>query len=773
MAWKKIIVSGSTADLANVNVDGAVVAQTLTGSADFNTLANKPTLVSGSTQIVESLVSQSVDLGDGGISASYFSGDGSGLTNLDISQVATVAATFTNEVSLQVSHNFDSRNVNVAVYDENNYLILPASVQLDSLDTVTVTFDAQTSGTVVVSKGGHIVSGSIDFSDILNAPTLLSSSATGTSQGQIKINGVDIDVKDLQSTSTPTFAGLNTSKSILPTDPDAYDLGSAAFPFRDLFLSAASLHLGDITLSIESNKLVAKDSSTGQVIEVSGSIDFENIGNTPTLISSSEQIATAISGAFQADSASLASSIDTQAGRIDAILNASTADADSFKEIVDLINSVDLDNDNAFATFYSSSTQDSSSFSSRVSTLESDVAALGDTYATDVELNASSSAILSSVDTISSSLAAGISSNLSDITALQSDSASFSTRVSTNESDIADLQSFSASLDATFASDSELTNVSASLAAGIDSNLLDITDLQLDSASFSTRVSSNEGDISALQSDSASFSGRVSSNESDITALQSDSASFSTRVATNESDISALQSFSSSLDSTFATDAELSAVSSSFEQTIANLSSTITISGSTGVDDINLVQDDLSIVGEGGITTEVANNTVTIKTTGSGFISGSATGDAQGQIKLNGVNTDINGLSNTSSPVFGGLRITGDLIVEGDTIEAQISNLNVEDRFILLNSGSTTGDAGIIFGGSDGTANEGSGIFWDAPANVFGYAQGIASTDTAATHTSKLGNIQVGSVDPSAAPTFQGAGTLHVNDADSSFWIYG
>lgn len=620
MAWKKIIVSGSTADLANVNVDGAVVAQTLTGSADFNTLANKPTLVSGSTQIVESLVSQSVDLGDGGISASYFSGDGSGLTNLDISQVATVAATFTNEVSLQVSHNFDSRNVNVAVYDENNYLILPASVQLDSLDTVTVTFDAQTSGTVVVSKGGHVVSGSIEFDSILNAPTLLSSS---------------------------------------------------------------------------------------------------------------EQIASAISGAFQADSASLASSIDTQSGRIDAILSASSADADSFKEIVDLINSVDTDNDNAFASFYSSSTQDSSSFSTRVSSLESDVAALGDTYATDAELNASSSAILSDVDSISSSLAAGIASNLLDIT---------------------ELQSFSSSLDATFASDSELTAVSTSLAAG---------------------VASNASDISALQSDSASFSGRVSSNESDITALQSDSASFSARVAANESDISALQSFSSSLDATFATDAELSAVSSSFEQTIANLSSTITISGSTGVDDINLVQDDLSIVGEGGITTEVANNTITIKTAGSGFISGSATGDAQGQIKLNGVNTDINGLSNTSSPVFGGLRITGDLVVEGNTIEAQITNLNVEDRFILLNSGSTSGDAGIIFGGSDGAANEGSGIFWDAPANVFGYAQGIASTDTAATHTSKLGNIQVGSIDPSAAPTFQGAGTLHVNDSDSSFWIYG
>lgn len=42
--------------------------------------------------------------------------------------------------------------------------------------------------------------------------------------------------------------------------------------------------------------------------------------------------------------------ITTEKGRIDAILSASTADADNFKEIVDLINSVDLTNDNALAS---------------------------------------------------------------------------------------------------------------------------------------------------------------------------------------------------------------------------------------------------------------------------------------------------------------------------------------------------------------------------------------------------------------------------------------
>lgn len=49
--------------------------------------------------------------------------------------------------------------------------------------------------------------------------------------------------------------------------------------------------------------------------------------------------------------ATLQTNIDTEKGRVDAILSSSSADKDSFKEIVDLINSVDTTNDNAFAGY--------------------------------------------------------------------------------------------------------------------------------------------------------------------------------------------------------------------------------------------------------------------------------------------------------------------------------------------------------------------------------------------------------------------------------------
>ena len=64
------------------------------------------------------------------------------------------------------------------------------------------------------------------------------------------------------------------------------------------------------------------------------------------------------------------------------------------------------------------------------------------------------------------------------------------------------------------------------------------------------------------------------------------------------------------------------------------------------------------------------------------------------------------------------LTVGGDLIVSGDQIQANVTNLDIEDRYILLNSGSATiGDSGIVFGGSNGTAQEGAALIWDGSHN--------------------------------------------------------
>ena len=503
MAWKKIIVSGSSAELASANIDGALVATQITGSTNFDTIVNKPTLVSGSTQVditdttgytafsssisesiaakpstwetlenkpagivssseqtVGNLVNQDVNLGTGAVTASYFKGDGSGLENLDIAQVATVVRDFTDVTEYTVTHNFGTKNVMATVYDSNDFQIFPASIQAATDNTVVVTFDITSSGTVIVGKGGHVVSGSVPFSNIIDVPTLVSSSA--------QVN--------------------------------------------DLF----------------------------EVTDVSASID------------------------------------------------------------------------------------------SRLGSLEVFSSSLDSGFATDAELNASSSTLQSNIDTVESNATAALNAS------------------------------------------------SSTLQSNIDS--------------------------------------AISTANSELNASSS-----------------ALITY---------TDDEITALSASAEAARSNLASSLTLSGSSGNDVVNLKTDTLSVVGTANeIETTVTNNQIQI-----GIV---------------------------SNPILtGDVTITGNLNVTGDTIQAQVSNINVEDRFILLNSGSTTGDSGIVFGGSDGSANQGSGIFWDSPANIFGFSQGISAEDTTATHTSKLGNIQVASAVPTAAPTFQGVGSIAINDSDEGIWIY-
>ena len=53
------------------------------------------------------------------------------------------------------------------------------------------------------------------------------------------------------------------------------------------------------------------------------------------------------------------------------------------------------------------------------------------------------------------------------------------------------------------------------------------------------------------------------------------------------------------------------------------------------------------------------------------------------------------GLTTTSNVSFGNVTLSGDLVVNGTTTTLNTTNLNVEDQFILVNSGSTAKDAGL------------------------------------------------------------------------------
>jgi len=92
-------------------------------------------------------------------------------------------------------------------------------------------------------------------------------------------------------------------------------------------------------------------------------------------------------------------------------------------------------------------------------------------------------------------------------------------------------------------------------------------------------------------------------------------------------------------------------------------------------------------------------------------IAGTNLSATDGQLSLGSTITGNHVFSNN-------ITVSGNLTVEGTQINANVANLDVEDRYILLNSGSATiGDSGIVFGGSTGTAQQGTALVWDASYN--------------------------------------------------------
>jgi len=97
--------------------------------------------------------------------------------------------------------------------------------------------------------------------------------------------------------------------------------------------------------------------------------------------------------AREAADASLESKVSTEKGRIDAILEASDADKDSFAEIVTLINSVDTENDQAFASYVLSN--DAALSSEESSRIAADLAEQNARIAGDAAVTAAYEAVFS------------------------------------------------------------------------------------------------------------------------------------------------------------------------------------------------------------------------------------------------------------------------------------------------------------------------------------------------------------------------------------------
>jgi hypothetical protein len=152
------------------------------------------------------------------------------------------------------------------------------------------------------------------------------------------------------------------------------------------------------------------------------------------------------------------------------------------------------------------------------------------------------------------------------------------------------------------------------------------------------------------------------------------------------------------------------------------------------------------------------------------FVDLTLTGDITvgGQdIKSNGGSTVFT-LNGANATVAGNLTVSGDLTVTGNVSEMQITNLNVEDQFALLASGSGTTDAGFI--AASGSISSGSALYHDITDNRWAVAKSVASNATAVTPLEYVTTVKLDTGTPSTQE--YGRGEMYINTTDESIWIY-
>ena len=245
------------------------------------------------------------------------------------------------------------------------------------------------------------------------------------------------------------------------------------------------------------------------------------------------------------------------------------------------------------------------------------------------------------------------------------------------------------------------TNITGAFTAVSTSIAVDIAALELAVGSGGTLISS-----------SAQIATDISG------AFTAVSGGFSTRITTNTTNIGTLTAATSSYALAANISGAFTATSASFSTRVTTLevngptnASTASFVNSNDVEFLNVGQNQTLT----SVSTSIAGRTTTLEGTGT----------------IQGVGT-TNNVTFADITATGNVSITGTLFVDGTTTTINSTNLNIEDKFLLLNSGSTgpSYEGGIIVeSGSTGTGNA---FYYDASDNRWSLKGGLIATNTSA-----------------------------------------
>ena len=298
---KRTAVEGKVPNTSNIEL-GELAINTFDGRIFFEKDNGTPSIQQVVTTDSQTTGSLNI-LGD--VTASFFVGDGSQITNLptpEISQVATVTASFQEVSSISVNHNFDSRNIIVSVYDSAYSQLIPTSVVLTDNDNVDITLSGPHSGFAVVAKGGHIVSGTLvqEVTEVSTVTASFDNQSTIVVTHSFESKNIIVSVYDSNDSQlipqSVTLTDLNTATILLSGNHSGFVVvakgghfvtGSATTSYTNLTNKPSGIVSGSSQLTSSYDLRYALSGSVGE----GGTSDFTELINVPSgLVSSSSQV---------------------------------------------------------------------------------------------------------------------------------------------------------------------------------------------------------------------------------------------------------------------------------------------------------------------------------------------------------------------------------------------------------------------------------------------------------------------------------------------------
>jgi hypothetical protein len=344
------------------------------------------------------------------------------------------------------------------------------------------------------------------------------------------------------------------------------------------------------------------------------------------------------------------------------------------------------------------------------------------------------------------------------------------------------------------------------------------------SASYAANADLLDGRDSTTFTSTSSFQSYTSSNDTTnstqndrLDSLESATASLSSATASLNNFSASILNYTASqniLNGTFATTGSNNFIGN---QTITG---SVSISGSLAVNDSNVIltnqTSSMSVAtasfastaaqvnnalsfgtgltggsynGSAAVTTAISgaaalSSNVLTKWTGTGLANSNIT-DTGTQVQIgsgasSGVEIAAGGINVTGNSIFNSnLTVSGDLTVAGTASFTNTDNLTIKDKFILINSGSSTlADSGWIT--QYNAAGSGSAFYLEAASTGdygrFAVAYDVIGTSTALTVDQFVVTAKTAAGAPSADPTWGGAtngyGNIFVNSSNGDIYIY-